>query len=359
MHIFADDPSASQRGNSYLIWFRGDNQTVEIYETVNNVLNLRVSQPLVLGDYVWNDYKIAYQPSSGRIEVYQEQNMVASWIDSSPLTSGTHVSLRTNQAHMDFENVRVWKHRTASTTILIGPQATNDCRYQSPDPATWAGQVHAIARDGAHNWSNIDLKNFKIDWTPPSDPAVADGTAQDIDSTFQNTALSGNWTTCTDANSGILRYEYALGTTPGGNDVTGWTDNGLNTAVTVSSLNLSHNQLYYTTVRAINLAELPSNEISSDGVLVWSPVTGEPSEMETSFQVYPVPAGNEMYFRSSSQSGVNLRLYDAFGRTHHIWKGLSAGEHQLDLSDLAQGVYWLEVRGENDEKQILKVAVQR
>lgn len=50
MHIFADDPTASQRGNSYLIWFRGDNQTVEIYETINNSLNLRVSQPLVLGD---------------------------------------------------------------------------------------------------------------------------------------------------------------------------------------------------------------------------------------------------------------------------------------------------------------------
>lgn len=359
MHIFADDPTASQRGNSYLIWFRGDNQTVEIYETVNNALNLRVSQPLFLGDYVWNEYKIAYQPNSGRIEVYQEQSLVATWTDSSPLTSGGYVSLRTNQAHMDYENVRVWKTRTASTNILIGPQSTNDCRFESPDSATWAGQVHAISRDGAHNWSNVDLKSFKIDWTPPSDPAVADGTGQDIDSTFQNSSLSGNWTACTDANSGILRYEYALGTAPGSSDVRGWTDNGLGTSVTVSSLNLVHNQLYYISVRAVNRAELPSNEISSDGVLVWSPVTGTASQPAIEFLVYPVPTRDALYFQSDVANPVNVRLMDAYGRVLGSWNGLGAGEHRLDLSGVAQGAYWVEVMGKDGRRVVLRAVVLR
>lgn len=284
---------------------------------------------------------------------------MASWTDSSPLTAGAYVSLRTNQAHMDYENVRVWKQRTASTNILIGPQSTNDCRYESPDPATWAGQVHAIARDGAHNWSNVDLKSFKIDWTPPSDPSVNDGFAQDIDTTYQNTSLNGNWTVCTDTNSGILRYEYAFGTTPGGTDVSAWSDFGLNTSITLSGPTLVHNQIYYITVRAINHAELASNEISSDGVLVWSPATGTAAEPETSFMVYPVPTRGVLNFRSVATETVNLRLMDAYGKIQGNWNGLMAGEHRLDLSNLAQGAYWLEVTGKDGRRIVIKAMVQR
>lgn len=359
LHILADAPTASQRGNSYLIWFRGDNQTVEIYETINNVLNLRVQQPVTLGNFVWYEIKVAYDPGTGRIDVYQEQDLVATWTDPSPLSSGGYISLRTNQAHCDFENVRVWKRRDNPQTILIGPQSSNDCRYESPDSLTWAGQLHAIARDGAHNWSNSDLKNFKIDWTPPSDPSVADGLGSDIDTTFSNNTLSANWTTAMDLNSGILRYEYAIGTTPGATDVAGWTSIGKVNAVSVTGLSLLHNQIYFVTVRALNLAQLPSNSISSDGQLVWAPVTQVPEPFAELFRMYPVPSRDILYFESDFSGAVTLRLYDAFGRRIRFWSAVESGRKALDLSTVAAGVYTLEISVPDGRRIGRKVVIQR
>ncbi|HHG83498.1 MAG TPA: hypothetical protein ENJ82_02015 [Bacteroidetes bacterium] len=356
IHIFADNPTATQRGNSYLIWFRGDNQTVEIYETINNTLNLRVSQPITLADFVWNDYKIAYQPGSGLIEVYQEQTRIAFWTDSSPLSSGSHVSLRTNQAHMDFENVRLWKARGNSQNIKIGPAATEDCRFESPNAASWAGQVHAISRDNAQNWSNIDFKQFKIDWTPPSNPAVADGLAADIDTSFQNTTLSANWSNCVDGNSGIRRYEFAIGTTAGGTNVQGWTANALNTSVTVSGLNLQHNQRYFVAVRAVNLAELPSAEVSSDGQLVWSPLAASPDRLRQYFKYWPNPAGEWLRFRSDWPGRIQLRLRDAYGRVVRDWVQDAPGEQALELTGLAAGPYWLEVMTAEQERIVMHLS---
>jgi hypothetical protein len=43
----------------------------------------------------------------------------------------------------------------------------------------------------------------------------------------------------------------------------------------------------------------------------------------------------------------------------HSRNGLGAGDHALDLSGLAQGAYWLEVRLDDGRRVTFKVMVQR
>ncbi len=63
LHIFADDPTLSQRGNSYLLWFRLDNQRIEIYEILGNTLpspNIQVPYPFAAN--TWYDIKTYMTP---------------------------------------------------------------------------------------------------------------------------------------------------------------------------------------------------------------------------------------------------------------------------------------------------------
>jgi hypothetical protein len=69
---------------------------------------------------------------------------------------------------------------------------------------------------------------------------------------FLSDSISASWSECSDPETGILKYEYAIGTLPGSNNVVNWTDVGLNTSMTKQGLSLIEGQDYYVSVRATN-----------------------------------------------------------------------------------------------------------
>ncbi|MDT8287563.1 MAG: lectin like domain-containing protein, partial [Elusimicrobiales bacterium] len=120
--------------------------------------------------------------------------------------------------------------------------------------------------------SNVCLKAYAdTDATPPSDvSAVYDGSAAgvDIDKTGSTTQLSANWTASSDPESGIARYDYAIGTYAGGTDVRTWTSNGTSLSATASGLSLTNGITYHFGVRAVNGLGLASAPAWSDGQMV-------------------------------------------------------------------------------------------
>jgi len=127
-------------------------------------------------------------------------------------------------------------------------------------PAGFSKTVHILYESAS---------NQTIDVTPPADMAeIRDGIGVDVDSTMSKVELSANWDASSDPESGILRYWYSIGTAPGTTSFIGWTDNGINTSVSVTGLLLALNQTYYFNVKAENVAGLFSNVTSSDGILV-------------------------------------------------------------------------------------------
>jgi hypothetical protein len=156
LHLMASSNTLRERGNSYLVWFSLDQQTVSIIETIDNVLNARVSAPLALGSGTFADYKVLYDTSTGTIQVFQNNNLVASWTDATPLTSGTYISLRTATADVEFDDLKVYKSRGTSATITVGSANTNDVRTSG----TPGAKIKSLVKDAAHNWSapgNLDV----------------------------------------------------------------------------------------------------------------------------------------------------------------------------------------------------------
>jgi lysophospholipase L1-like esterase len=121
-----------------------------------------------------------------------------------------------------------------------------------------------ITNPGIDNYARIP--EFEVwghpDGTPPTIPIVVDGG----DYTTNNTQLHASWTS-SDPESGIVEYQYSIGTTPGGTNVVGWTSVGTNTSVTRTGLSLTYGQMYYISVKAKNGAGVWSDVGISDGIV--------------------------------------------------------------------------------------------
>ena len=113
--------------------------------------------------------------------------------------------------------------------------------------------------------------DFGLDTTAPTGGTVYDGIAAGVDGSYNDgslSSLSANWSGVSAAASGVLRYEYSIGTSAGGTDVKGWTDNGGSASAVAGGLSLRTSVIYYVNVRTTDNAGNVSGVISSNGQLV-------------------------------------------------------------------------------------------
>ncbi len=272
IHFFGSNAAGANLGNSYFVFFRADNDKVQIYRVAADTWTLQTNDDIALEPDVWYDYKITYNPATGLIQAFVNDALVSAWTDPAPLTSGNYVSLRTGNCIARYDFIQLYKSRPGNTAaITIGSNPTNDIQYQNPHPAQPAGSVKSIIIDSAGTWSYPAETTVQVDYTPPIAPAaVNDGTVPDENTTPLTTQLSANWLPATDTHSGIAAYYYAIGTTPGAANVVNFTYNGAATAFTHTGLTLLQGQTYYTTIRTYNGAGLYA-DAASNGITVNPP----------------------------------------------------------------------------------------
>ncbi|MBD3180965.1 hypothetical protein GF312_01665 [Candidatus Poribacteria bacterium] len=130
--------------------------------------------------------------------------------------------------------------------------------------------VYYKSEDNVGNLEDEKSQVINIDKTPPTAPEVSD----EGDYINSSNLVIISWTDSEDTGSGITGYMYAIGTTPGGSDVLGWTWVGMVNSME-SAIELDESQTYYASVRGKNNAGLLSDIASSDGITVDSnpPVT--------------------------------------------------------------------------------------
>jgi spore germination protein YaaH len=351
-HFFCDDGTQTNRGNSYFVWIRCDQSSLEIYKVTNNVFSLMNTSSLTTAINTWHDYKIIYDRTIGKMDVYVDNTHIANWTDPNPLTNGNAISFRSGNCDYTVNDFKVYRSRSTSLNVSVGSASTNDVRYQNQDPSSPSCRIKSVTKDVAGNLSSVGSKDVNIDWTIPSDALINDGNANDIDTTFSQTQLSANWSVCTDNNSAILRYWYAIGTTAGGTDVINWTANGTNTSATESGLSLFANQLYYFSVRSEDGAGLFSNISASDGQIVMLATSVNGQNNSVNIKVFPNPFQeiSTLEYTLQNDSDVEILLTDILGKRVYIQEKqhMVNGEHSVmiyknDLN-LSKGVYTLSIK---------------
>lgn len=164
-HYFCDSPTLTNRGNSYFIFSRVDNDKVQLYKVTGNVFSMvaEVSYDFTAGQ--WYDHKVIYDRISGKHLVYIENALVLSWIDPSPLASGNYVSFRSAECQYSVNNFRTFRSRAATATVTVS--ATGDMRYLNPSPSVYAGSVKSICIDNVGNISGVGAANVNVNGLSP------------------------------------------------------------------------------------------------------------------------------------------------------------------------------------------------
>jgi len=156
------------------------------------------------------------------------------------------------------------------TTCCRVTQGTIDAKKIYP-VNVWPSSA-TVMYDAIPGYGEIRLEPYGMDITPPDPPAVMDGavTGADVNTTNSLSQISANWSQATDAETGIAKYWYRIGITPGGGEILDWIDNGTFTYVTArrAGMELSKGVTYYVAVKAENGVGLQSAAADSNGQCV-------------------------------------------------------------------------------------------
>lgn len=368
LHFACDNPTLPNRNNSYFVWFRLDDQKVEIYKTVNDVIGTpKVSLTHTFSAGQWYDVKVIFDRITGKISVYWNNGLIATWTDTAPYQTGSYVSFRSGNSKFSIDEIKVYRSRAGSVNVNVGSGLANELRYQNTNPTLFAGKIKSICQDTAGNLSSIYFHDINVDWTAPTNITfVNDGPGADIAVVNTTDSLRANWANSMDTNSSINTYWYSIGTSPGATNTKTWTPNFAATAVTANTLNLVHNTIYYFNIMAENGAGLFSTVISSNGQKVDTNTAGvgikENAEL-IDLEVFPNPFTDLINFKfnNAQASKINFALTDVAGRTlKAVETKEERGEVNKKMSvrdmDLIPGTYFLKVEmsGKAFYKKLLK-----
>lgn len=363
-HIMADAPDSTNRGNSYFVWFRLDQDKIQIYKVVNNSWGASpvVDTAFTFNPNYWYDVKVVFDRILGKMWVYIDNQLSATYTDNTPHQTGNYISFRTGNSDYMINNLKIYRSRYSNqaTNIKVGPASTNDIRYQNIDPATPAGRVKSINMDSTANLSGVAYKDINVDWTAPIAPTVInDGEYFDKDSTSIDTVLAGNWNASSDPNSGFKRFWYSFGTSAGDSDVIGWTDHWIYDTVYVDSVSLVAGQLYYLNLRAENNAGLISNTVSSDGVLIVSPLSLK-AILNSDVAIFPTIIKNHFYLLNNSSESISVKLYDNNGKLVLTQNNLNPGfSGKVNITEtLSSGIYYAKVFNKKSEIKTVKLIIE-
>lgn len=270
-HYFSDNAALPNRGNSYFIWFREEQNQLEFYKVTNDVFSLEKNVYYNFEPATWYSFKLIYNKISGRHEVFINQKWIGDWVDPNPITQGEFISFRSGNSKFSVKNFQSFIQRNNTVNLSVGA-GNKMLPFENPTLLSPAGLLCSIIKDSAQNISLRTSKTFNIDFTSPNilSVNVKDGLTVDIDSSTILNSISANWTKASDPHSDIASYWFAVGTLPGTDNIISWKNVGLDTFHITNGLNLQAGTSYYVSIKAENNAGLISNAQSSDGLFLFN-----------------------------------------------------------------------------------------
>lgn len=335
LHFFCDDPTLPNRGNSYFIYLRENDDKVQIYRVENDIFTLESDVPLTIDQGVTNNVKVTYSPTNGQIRVFVDDTFVAEWQDPVPILSGNSISFRTGGCTAIFDNMRVYHSR--GTSAVVSVDSGNEMPIESEN-ATATGLIRSLSLDSAGNWSLADEQLYLLDFTSPDIISLNDGASIDID-TFYTNILEGNWN-AEDIHSSIANYEFAVGTLPNLDDVVSWTNIGMNTTISELLSNPTYGQTYHISLRVTNGAGLNALFISNGQTYLEGLSLDEMNLNHV--VVYPNPAHSVINIQTTIKN-LQIDLYDLNGR---LIIGSREGK-SIDIQKVDSGEYILKIQKGN------------
>lgn len=330
MHFFCSDINQTNRGNSYFIFLRENDNKAQIYSVDNNIFSLEEDIPFNVEVNQTYSIKTIFNPTTGLIQLYIDDAFVGSWTDPSPHVSGNAISIRTAGCQAHFDNIGVYKSRNSVLDVTAGFGEEMSIESENAIPTA---KVKTIIVDEQHHWSTEVENDYLLDFSAPDYTFVNDGLANDID-TFYTADIAANWNVF-DIHSDVQSFMVAVGTLPNIADVLPWTTNGINQAFNTVLSNPSYNTVYYISIQATNYADLSSIFITDGQRYMAGLGLNELNEDLSDIVIYPNPASTSFQIKNAP-ADLDVFIYDSKGQ---LCLQASHQSQSFDLHHFAAGSY--------------------
>jgi hypothetical protein len=349
LHFMCSSPTQTERGDSYMVYLREDNDRIQIYKSVGNTLYLREDTSYAFNAGVEYDIKVLFSKSTGNIDVLIDDQLEASYTDPWPFSAGDFVSFRTGNCVYEVDQLEVFKERDSSVLVTVGP-GTKDIPVQNSSPSQSVGSIKSLALDSAGNISSVIEKNINVDWTKPQSQYINDGFTQniDVDTFFSDDKIEGNWLG-NDNHSGIKKYYFGAGDTPGSTNIIAFTDVGLVTQYS-GNTSLTYGQDYYVSIRLVNEAGLDTVVTSNGQHLKDSVVVigiGEVDKRVSNILLYPNPSTGviNLSLNSNQIEKGEIIIIDSKGsEVYNTSLQIKEGRNKFQISpNLVKGYYFVKL----------------
>jgi hypothetical protein len=186
-------------------------------------------------------------------------------------------------------NTKDWSSNGMDTTVTVTILTlTNGQTYH----------MSVRAKDLVGNVSNVITTNgVTADLVGPTKGTVMDGLTADAEWINTDT-IRASWTGFTDPLSGMKKYQYCIGKSEGASDVVDWTDNSLDTTITLK-LTVEEAVTYYVSVRGVDKVDNIGEAATSDGITAdFTPPTIVSASIEDNATL-PILSDSEIIFTIS------------------------------------------------------------
>ena len=348
IYFMCDDATQTQRNNSYMVYFRVDQNKCQIYKAENNIIDLKTNNDCSVNANQWFDATIIYNSSTGNIKVYKNDTLVSSWTDENPLNTGNSISLRTGAANVSYDDFEIYRSRSNNEIVSMGANA--DVQFQNQNPSAPACFIESIVTDMAGNFSPTSKKYVNIDWTKPLLSTIADGLSADEDSTINTLDISANWQAGIDENSGINEYYYCVGTNSFSDDIIAWTNNANDINFTETGFSLNLGTIYYVSAKAVNAAGLVSDTICSDGNKVVIFISTDNLNISNKVEIYPIPAQNNINIVLNTNLHLySIQVFDINAKIINLnITNINSNNYLVDTKNLSDGIYIIKMDFKNE-----------
>lgn len=218
-HFMGDSDTLDNHGNSYFVWFRADQDEVQVYKVANNVFSLTASFLLPINTDEWYDFKVSFDRITGKMQVWMNNDLVGTWTDATPYTTGKYIAFRSGNCMYTVDDFEVYRSRPVITTIKIAEaDTTADIWLENQLVNSGAGHIRSIVTDNAGNISGMDGQpinvaftvywtgavstdwNNALNWSPPKVPTMhMDAIIPDI------SHQSGNFPLLSTGNNAVVK----------------------------------------------------------------------------------------------------------------------------------------------------------
>lgn len=212
--------------------------------------------------------------------------------------------------------------------------------YTMPVSSNSLNSLCAIARDEAGNWQSVATRSseIRVDTSAPKAPDSLTHQAS-YGSLVQTPVFTWTAALDNDGGSGVVSYELAIGSTPGGTEVLNWVNVGLMTS-TMRVINLAsyENKMLYPSVRAVDGVGFRGMARSSGGWYVGTPTIGLTLAQPTASDFISLENRSNMVVSGEcSENGKNVTITVTGAGSSDVVCAMGSYSKSYDLTSVNDG----------------------